>query len=718
MNKRILDLSVMLFIAVILNACGDDRGSQPHGTSVPSTAVYNNGYVEIPNGRDGVNIEAAVYTVDMGFDKTVSLGAFETSVYPILRANCSSCHSTENETGSGAQAPLHADVDLQLAHEYALTRVNFREIHESQLSTRLWIDRHNCFSSSCAAASKIMDAAISVWYNSVKHMLPEVPRAYDAGEEVSDTEVQQWIDADVAKLASGDKEFIKYTSLHVLHNEGVSAQNLNMARVGLSKALNSTARWAPKLVNPVDINGKGLVYRFDIRDYWGHTLIDTSGDFKLWFGGSDDHLAFVSGGLDANGDEVRFIDIDEMEHKNRKPKVTKDDMFAKLVWERVLKGNTEGTDDLLTIPPSIDGFVGARSTCPNKAMCISPKDFKYAEVTQLVYTLTRPDVYNAIMAIPGYSTWLEDELGVDKTKGEDSFDWLLAYEAASIDSRQYFRANQSTGKGAYFWKTFSTFAVGWKDIDEIYAEGNGRSPFWASPIPKWISAGGGGGTTPSSYSIIQSKSLFGSGAQGPRGGGAYDDDDQDSGQQMIEEVIWSLPNGLQGYALFGGFNQRRVDAATHIMRDPRVLRNAEDHTLDNYAGDGHTLSPERQKGISDLRISNASSCIGCHIDGMSRGNNDIRDWLDEDPDKLPKGKDVTDRWRNDPQKVARIKALYSPSRYTRKLMEDDRRVFLQAMSVLKQGMILGVDKNTYIEPTIWCIEWARNFYKFPVSRSS
>ncbi|HKH72795.1 MAG TPA: hypothetical protein VKA59_15655 [Vicinamibacterales bacterium] len=29
-------------------------------------------------------------------------------------------------------------------------------------------------------------------------------------------------------------------------------------------------------VNPVDVNGKGIVYRFDIRDYWGYGLIDTS----------------------------------------------------------------------------------------------------------------------------------------------------------------------------------------------------------------------------------------------------------------------------------------------------------------------------------------------------------------------------------------------------------------------------------------------------------
>jgi hypothetical protein len=31
------------------------------------------------------------------------------------------------------------------------------------------------------------------------------------------------------------------------------------------------------------------------------------------------------------------------------------------------------------------------------------------------HTLTRPDVYNTIMAIPGYSHELERELGVDKS---------------------------------------------------------------------------------------------------------------------------------------------------------------------------------------------------------------------------------------------------------------------------------------------------------------
>ena len=76
------------------------------------------------------------YVVPEGFDKARSLAAFKDTLYPLLRQNCSGCHSTENKLGSGSQAPLHADVDVNLAHEYALTRVNFREPENSKLVAR------------------------------------------------------------------------------------------------------------------------------------------------------------------------------------------------------------------------------------------------------------------------------------------------------------------------------------------------------------------------------------------------------------------------------------------------------------------------------------------------------------------------------------------------------------------------------------------------------
>src|SRR5215475_11832206 len=105
------------------------------------------GYTELSNGRGGTNVE--LWVVPDGFDKAKSLAAFKDTLYPVLRANCAGCHSTENKLGSGAQAPLHADVDVNLAHEYALTKVNFRDPKNSKFVVRMAIDRHNCFAANC-----------------------------------------------------------------------------------------------------------------------------------------------------------------------------------------------------------------------------------------------------------------------------------------------------------------------------------------------------------------------------------------------------------------------------------------------------------------------------------------------------------------------------------------------------------------------------------------
>jgi hypothetical protein len=54
--------------------------------------------------------------------------------------------------------------------------------------------------------------------------------------------------------------------------------------------------------------------------------------------------------------------------------------------------------------------------------------------------------------------------------------------------------------------------------------------------------------------------------------------------------------------------------------------------LDNLTGFGRT------GGMADHRLNTGSSCIGCHVDGMNRSNNNLRDWLDEGGSRLPKGK--------------------------------------------------------------------------------
>ncbi|WP_437573424.1 hypothetical protein [Sorangium sp. So ce887] len=642
-----------------------------------------------------MNVESVCIGDEVGLDKAKSLEAFKTTVYPLLTKNCSGCHSTT----SRAQAPIHSDVDPALAHEYALTRVNFKKPADSKLVVRMGIDRHNCFGSSCKDANAQMLSAVQAWAAAVAPSLPETPRPVAAGEQISEAQVKEWIAADKATHAAGaDAEFIKYTSLHEIHNKGASAEDMNVARVGLSKALNSTARWAPEIVNPVDINGKGIVYRFDTRNYWGHN----KGVTKLHFGGSDDDVFFGRTSVNYLGERVGS-DVTTKEKYRYTAEVQEDPSFAKLVWGRVLAGNVEGATDSAVLPPYVDGF-----------------KTDYVETSQLVYTLTRPDVYNAIMAIPWYAQDLETELGVIKDDGMKSYEYMVTKQAITIDSRMYWRAR--TKSGGYYWKTWDIFTGqlegGVQTIEQAYEQGQIRFPFWAHPIPTFI-AGTGGGVTAGTLSFVATlaqpfKSSEPSGCDGQPnyGGNDFLNCRYYTGtaglQQSAEEVIWDLPNGLQGYSLWGGFNQRRVDAFVNIVRDPRITRQDADAVITSRIGFAST----------DRRLNTGSSCIGCHADGMNRGDNDLRDWLDEGGARLPKGQHGVDGWIDDEQTVAQVKELYPPSSVMRPRMEDDRRVFMKAMSQIKREMVLGIDKNVYVEPTIWTIEWAQSFYKYAPTRSN
>lgn len=672
---------------------GSSGGAAPGsggGPTVPPGSCEL-GYSELPNGRGGVNVEQVCWA-EGSLDKAASLAAFTTTVYPLLRDNCSTCHSTETRS----QAPLHADGDVELAHEYALTRVNFRKPEDSKLVVRMGIDRHNCFGSDCRDANRRMLTAVEAWAAAVTPSLTETPRPVAAGQTITEAQVLEWIAADRATVTAADAEFIQYASLHEIHNSGVDADAMNVARVGLSKALNSTARWAPRIVNPVDINGQGIVYRFDTRDYWGYN----KGVTKLLFGGSDDDIFFGRTTVNYLGEPVG-TNITTQERIRSTDEVEMDPNFARLVWTRVQAGNVEGATDGGVLPPYTDGF----------------KD-EYVEASQLVYTLTRPDVYNSIMALPWYAQELEDELGVIKDEGAKSYQWMVTKQAITVDSRLYFRAR--TRSGGFYWKTWDVFSgqlpEGIRTIEEAYDAGAIRFPFWAHPIPKFI-RGTGGGVTPETYSFIATLAQpYGTEPPGCEGQPNYGGDQflncryytgTEGLQQSAEEVIWNLPNGLQGYSLWGGFNQRRVDAFVNIVRDPRIVRDASDQAINSLVG----------FVVPDRRLNTGSSCIGCHADGMNRGRNDLRDWLDHDG-PLPTGPHGVDAWIDDEAVKAEVRELYPPSEVMDAQMEEDRRIYMHATAQIKSGMILGPNKNTFVEPTIWTIEWAQGFYQYAPTRSN
>ncbi len=720
------------------------QSSAAQTSSAPSLVKPGAGYSALPNERGTYNYEQVLIDEQAtGFDKAASLNVFKETLYPHLRSlTCAACHNSAVPSHlGGSQAPLHADNDVELAHEYALTRVNFKDPRNSKFVVRMEIDRHNC-GGPCDAAGRDMLDAVLAWKEGIEHMLEPTPRGVPAGQNISTSQIESWIATDKQTLPSADRKYYVYTSMHELHNEGLTADELNIVRVGLSKALNSVARWAPEIVNPTDVNGQGILYRFDMRDYWAWSKLERGQE--LFFGGSDDDLAFgaqdgskrdyrgnvIEGGVVGSGTQG-----DRFDYANE---VWYNPDHAWQVWERILHGNVEGALQNGNLDPNIRGFKGSRKTNA-VGEYVDINAFEWVEASQLVYTLTRPDVYNAIMAIPFFMDQLEqDDLNIDRSQGADSYDWTITFDAITVDSRLLFRAKRPGD--SWYWKSFDIFSGqlegGDQNIFDVYREGgtNIRFPWWANPIPKfvkWLQLDDDNTDFSFVASLNQTANFSGFGFASPNTAGCDNQNGFVQGfgncrhytgvggaMQSAEEIIFDLPNGLQGYALAGGFNQRRVDAFTNIVRDPRILTEAGDNiahaTGYSYSNPGGGFLRQ-----ADPRLNNGSSCIGCHADGMNRMGNDMRNWLDNAQSRLPTGPYGVDDWINDPQTVARVRELYPEENYVRDMIEDDRLGFLEAFGKIKEDMILGNDKNVYVEPIIWTVEYAqREKYNYPQTTSN
>ena len=91
---------------------------------------------------------------------TKSVDAFATTVHPILKRNCASCHGD----GGGRLGIALNDTDKAHAKVVSSGKVNLSSPVNSRLVQRLISDRHNCWGD-CAANGAEMQAAIEKWAN-------------------------------------------------------------------------------------------------------------------------------------------------------------------------------------------------------------------------------------------------------------------------------------------------------------------------------------------------------------------------------------------------------------------------------------------------------------------------------------------------------------------------------------------------------------------------
>jgi WD40 repeat protein/mono/diheme cytochrome c family protein len=120
------------------------------------------------------------------------------------------------------------------------------------------------------------------------------------------------------------------------------------------------------------------------------------------------------------------------------------------------------------------------------------------------------------------------------------------------------------------------------------------------------------------------------------------------------EIIFNLPNGLQGFMLVNAVNQRIDKGPVNIVSDPK--------------------RPDRA-------VETGVSCIACHYRGINPKSDQIRDYVDKNPKAFSRGD------------AELIRALYAPEAKMKALMDEDAERFRRAVE--KTG-----NKITIAEPVM------------------
>jgi mono/diheme cytochrome c family protein len=95
---------------------------------------------------------------------------------------------------------------------------------------------------------------------------PDVGGAATARERVPTADTRHAIRADLDGLAGIDRHFTRYLTLAHLRAAGAGPSDLDLARQGVSKLLNSLS-WTRRVVPTTAIDPAGAVLRIDLRDY-------------------------------------------------------------------------------------------------------------------------------------------------------------------------------------------------------------------------------------------------------------------------------------------------------------------------------------------------------------------------------------------------------------------------------------------------------------------
>jgi mono/diheme cytochrome c family protein len=375
-------------------------------------------------------------------------------------------------------------------------------------------------------------------------------RWIDAGAPAAEGGGRTFIaDADILRAIHDDlfknveekvRPFTRYFTLTHLHNANLPEEQLQLARAGLSKLLNSVS-WGPRVVAPRAIDPAKTVFRIDLRDY-------------------------------ADRDNNPWKDS---------------------VWKKIVASYPYGQ--------------AVNSRLAAEVNAATESDQPVIRGDWFVARASHPPLYHDLLGLPETDAELERALRVDVARNI----------ADGLALRAGFNGSGVSGHNRLIERHRSPFGAYWKSYD--FADDAGAHNLFSHPL-------------------------------GPKGPDAF--------QHAGGEIIFNLPNGMQGYLLVTADGKRIPVGPLSIVSDPRR---------------------------PDKAVINGVSCMSCHVKGMIDKADQVRLTVDQN-EKAYK-----------PEVVRAVRDLYPPKEAVAEALRDDRDRFLAA---LKKA---GVDPEGK-EPVVELVE--------------
>ena len=380
-------------------------------------------------------------------------------------------------------------------------------------------------------------------------------------QNYSKEEIRTILDDYLSKNSEIDEATTVFVSAHVLYNELTIANeeenylDYSSCLFGLSKVLNSQTRTAKSLIHPKPIDECGLIYQVDLKSYWGERVI--------------------------KDDQNNWIQIPDSDF----PRKLKDILTRRvndrtysdpvLTYDDVRYGSSHMAVEHLFSDHLKSGFISDN----------------LMECTNFIHAMSRAPMYQYLTQTPKYLSQLFTQLGMEaRFNSVDKFD-LITFtdiENAITDVPRYTYCLETNEyvKSSYF-SNFNTpdfmyLCVSGEDNSSRLAHPDGRNDekrnrygvYWF-PEPT-INKG--------LYLSNRKKEL----------GYPY--------ESGLGEIIYTLPNGLQGYMLSGSSGNRASHAPHQVVVDPNRITEADSNPV----------------------LAVGESCHGCHINGLNHSRNDVR----------------------------------------------------------------------------------------------